>query len=179
MTGRTGRFVAEAWRFAAVGLLATGVAFVLFNLLVHGYGLGWAPLNSRPVTGYVVANAIGMAVSFSGTKKWVFRARQARHADGGVTAFVLINVATMLIPMACLWVSRNLLDLDDPISDNVAANVVGLALAFVARFWLFRYGVFERVSDREQADPGPAGETPDVSGPGGGERRQSCRGLPD
>ena len=39
-----------------------------------------------------------------------------------------INLATMLIPMACLWISRNVLGLDDPLSDNLSANVIGLAL---------------------------------------------------
>ena len=32
----------------------------------------------------------------------------------------MINIVTMLIPMACLWISRNVLGLDDPVSDNLA-----------------------------------------------------------
>jgi hypothetical protein len=51
----------------------------------------------------------------------------------------------MLIPMTCLWISRNLLGLDDPLSDNISANVVGLLLANAARFGLFRQYVFPRV----------------------------------
>jgi hypothetical protein len=50
----------------------------------------------------------------------------------------------MLIPVACLWLSRNTLGLDDPVSDNLAANVVGLFLGLVARFYLFRTLVFQR-----------------------------------
>ncbi|MFC6285003.1 GtrA family protein [Nocardioides sp. GCM10027113] len=143
MGERWQRFTAEVGRFLAVGLLATIVALLIFNLLVHGYGaLDDAPLNKRPVLAYVLANGVGMAISFFGTRSWAFRDREARHADGGVTAFVSINFATMLIPMACLWISRNLLGLDDPISDNVSANVIGLLLANVARFFLFRSWVF-------------------------------------
>ncbi|UAL28663.1 GtrA family protein [Nocardioides rotundus] len=144
MSARTDRFLSEAWRFAAIGVLATVVSFTLFNLLVHGFGIVDAPLNRHAVTGYVLANVVGMAISFRGTKDWVFRERRVRHADGGVTAFVVINVVTMLIPMACLAFSRHVLDRTDAFSDNLAANVIGLALGFVARFWLFRYTVFVR-----------------------------------
>ena len=42
------RFAAEVGRFLAVGLLATVVALVLFNVLVHGFGAGVAPLNAQP-----------------------------------------------------------------------------------------------------------------------------------
>jgi len=143
------RFRQEAGRFLAVGLVATIVALILFNFLVHGFGtMDSAWLNDRPEAAYVLANAVGMVISFRGTKVWAFRDRRTNHADGGVVAFVVINLATMLIPITCLWVSRGL-GLDDPISDNISANVVGLALGNAARFFLFREFVFLRVDDPE------------------------------
>ena len=36
-----------------------------------------------------------MVISYHGTKDWAFRDRQARHADGGLVAFVVINMVTM------------------------------------------------------------------------------------
>ena len=143
------RFRQEAGRFLAVGFVATVVALILFNFLVHGFG-AWdsAWFNERPEMAYVIANGVGMAISFRGTKVWAFRDRRTSHADGGVVAFVVINLATMLIPMTCLGISRGL-GLDDPISDNVSANVIGLALANAARFFLFREFVFLRVDDPE------------------------------
>ena len=145
MGARWQRFAAEAGRFLAVGALATVVSLVLFNFLVHGFNTAdLAPLNDQPELAYLLANGVGMVISFRGTKGWAFRDRESRHADGGLAAFVGINLATMLIPMTCLVLSRNLLGLDDPISDNISANVVGLALANVARFFLFRRFVFRR-----------------------------------
>jgi putative flippase GtrA len=144
MGERRRRFTGEVGRFLAVGLVATIVALVLFNALVHGFGFFDPPLNEQAELAYLLANGIGMVISFRGTKAWAFRDRVARHADGGVSAFVAINLGTMLIPMACLWLSRNLLGLDDPLSDNVSANVIGLFLANVARFVLFRVFVFRR-----------------------------------
>jgi len=145
MSNRWRRVLTEAYRFLAVGGLATVVAFVLFNLLVHGFRMGYhAPLADQPYLAYAIANLVGMVVSYRGSRTWVFKDRPPRTADGGRLMFVVINVGTMLIPMACLWVSRNVLDLDDPFSDNVSANLIGLFLAMVARFYLFRTLVFRR-----------------------------------
>ena len=65
MGERWQRFAAEVGRFLAVGLLATIVALILFNLLVHGFNTGGsALLNGQPEVAYVLANAVGMAISY-------------------------------------------------------------------------------------------------------------------
>lgn len=145
MAGRWHRIFTEAYRFLAVGGLATIAAFVIFNFLVHGFSTGWdAVLKHHPYLAFVIANVIGMAISYRGTRTWVFKHRPPRTADGGLLMFVVINLVTMLIPIGCLWLSRNVLGLDDPYSDNVSANVLGLFLGMVARFYLFRTLVFRR-----------------------------------
>jgi putative flippase GtrA len=143
--GRWHRILTEAYRFLAVGGLATIVAFLIFNFLVHGFHTNWdAPLANHPYLAFVIANLIGMAVSYRGSRTWVFKDRPPRTSDGGRLMFVVINLVTMLVPMACLWISRNVLDLSDPYSDNISANVIGLFLGMVARFYLFRTLVFRR-----------------------------------
>ena len=143
--GRWHRVLTEAYRFLAVGGLATIAAFVIFNFLAHGFPTGWdAPLAGQPYLAFVIANLIGMLVSYRGSRTWVFKDRPPRTPDGGRLMFVVINLVTMLIPIACLWFSRNVLDLSDPYSDNLSANVVGLFLGMVARFYLFRTLVFRR-----------------------------------
>ncbi|WP_162602338.1 GtrA family protein [Nocardioides daejeonensis] len=140
---RRSRVLSEVTRFMAVGGAATTVAFLLFNFLVHGFWVvkdAW--LGDHPMTGYIIANTIGMWISYNGTKSWAFKHRQSAHPDGGVSAYVVINVITMTLPMACLWFSRHALGLTDPVADNIAANVVGLTMGTVARFFLFRKLVF-------------------------------------
>ncbi len=154
MGQRWQRFAAEVTRFLAVGLVATAVALVLFNFLVHGFFFdGFAPLNASPEMAYVLANCVGMLISYRGTKSFAFKHREARHSDGGFTAFVVINLATMLIPITCLWISRNGFGLDDPVSDNISANVIGLGMANAARFFLFRTLVFRRPLLAEHEEP--------------------------
>ncbi|MGZ4465704.1 MAG: GtrA family protein [Nocardioides sp.] len=145
MGERWQRLLAEVGRFLAVGGVATAVAFVLFNLLVHGFNTGHhALLADHVIVAYIVANTVGMVISYRGSRSWAFRDRPPRQADGGRLAYVVINVATMALPVGCLWISRNVLGLDDPFSDNIAANVIGLFLGLVARFYLFRTFVFRR-----------------------------------
>ena len=174
MGDRWRRVVVEAGRFLAVGGLATTVALVLFNALVHGLRPGTgdsAVLSDRPVLAYVIANSIGMAISYRGTRRWAFRDRPPHHIDGGRSAFVLVNIVTMGLPVLCLIISRDVLGLDDPVSDNVAANVIGLAMGVTARFWIFRTFVFRRpihlgdIYPGEEIEPAEDDDAAAVSGP--------------
>ncbi|QIX25914.1 GtrA family protein [Nocardioides sp. JQ2195] len=145
MGPRAKRLLDETLRFLAVGGVATFVAFLLFNFLVHGFSITDEPwMNEQPTMAYVLANTIGMVISYRGTRSWAFKNRETAHADGGRTAYLVINVATMALPIGCLWISRNLLDHDSAFADNIAANVVGLGLGMVARFYLFRQVIFSQ-----------------------------------
>lgn len=164
MSSRVERLRAELGRFLAVGGAATLVALTLFNLLVHGVGGSGAPLGGEPYLGYVIANTVGMVVSYHGSRNWAFRDRPPSHPVGGWTAYAAINVATMSLPVACLWVSRDLLGLDDPLADNLSANVIGLALGLAARFYLFRRFVFKRpIHLTEIYDDPTSSDAPEVS----------------
>lgn len=143
MGRRLQRLSAEVAKFLTVGGVATLVAFVIFNALVHG--VLWhspGPLHQQPLTSYVIANLIGMVVSYRGSRSWAFRHREVVGAAGGRVAFFVINTLTMGIPLVFLAVSRYLLQLDNVVADNVAANVLGLAVGTAARFWAFRRFVF-------------------------------------
>ena len=152
MGRRLQRFAAEASKFLTVGGVATLVALVLFNALVHGYFGGPGPLNEQPLLAFVLANLVGMVVSYRGSRSWAFRHREAVGPAGGRVAFFAINVLSMAIPLACLAFTRYVLGLTDPLSDNIAANVVGLGLGTAARFWAIRRWIFlspRRLEKRE------------------------------
>jgi len=142
MGRRWQRFIGEVTKFLAVGGVATGVAFVLFNLLVHGYWAGPGPLHGNPLVAYALANLVGMVISYRGSRSWAFRHREAVGPTGGRITYVVVNTASMLLPMGCLAVSRYVLGLDSALADNIAANVVGLGLGTMARFWLIRRFIF-------------------------------------
>lgn len=155
MGRRLQRLATEAAKFLTVGGVATLVALVLFNLLVHGFFGGTpGPMADMPLSAFVIANLVGMVVSYRGSRSWAFRNREVVGPAGGRVSFFVINVLTMGIPLLCLAVSRYVLDLDSALSDNIAANVIGLGLGMAARFWAFRRFVFlspRRARRREMA----------------------------
>ena len=134
----------DAAGFTAVNVAATVLALGAFNLLVHGVR-GWfdGPMNDRPLSAYVVANSLGMLVSFMGLRHYVYRHRKPMGPGGGFVNYAVVNLISFLFPMALLWVSRNLLDQHSVIADNIAGNVVGAGIAMVFRFWAFRRFVFK------------------------------------
>lgn len=130
----------QVLKFLSTGGLATGVSIGLFNLLVH---TGDRPLMaSRPLPAYLLAIAVGTAVSYVGNRWWAFRHRSSRGVVRDLPAFVAINVVALLIPTGCLAVSRYGLSQDSALADNVSANVVGLVLATAFRYWGYQSWVF-------------------------------------
>jgi putative flippase GtrA len=153
VTDRWRRRLGEVLRFFVVAQAATWVSFVLFNVLAHGWLVGPTPLAGEPIGAYVLANLVGMVISFHGARGWVFPHRPPQQADGGWTAYVVINLAAMALPVGCLVLTHHVLGLDSALADNLSANGVGLVLAFGARFFLFKRFVFRRPLD----EPEPVG----------------------
>jgi len=127
------------------GGLSTLVSVSIFNFLVHGLYLTRHPLlAAQPLTALVLANLAGMMVSYRLSRYWTFRHRPPVHADGGRTAFFLINLVTLPLSVGTLWFSRHVLGLTDPVSDNLFGNVIGALIGQAARFYLFRTYVFRK-----------------------------------
>jgi putative flippase GtrA len=132
--GRRKRVLSEGGKFLAVGVVATLVALVLFNALVHGVGFGYSPgpMNEQPLVAFAVANLIGMLVSYRGSRHWAFSNRQPVGPGNGRLGFYAINLVSLLIPLGCLAISRYALDLDGAMADNrpgagLRVPVLGLA----------------------------------------------------
>lgn len=130
---------AELARFGTVG----GVAFVvdvgLFNLLRFGPG---EVLGAKPITAKVVSVAVAMIVAWLGNRYWTFAHRRSDDHVRELGKFVLANVGGMLVAVGCLAFSHYVLGLTSPLADNIAANVVGLALGTAFRYAAYRWFVF-------------------------------------
>ena len=145
MPTRLPHIFVEIGRFMVTGGLSTLTSFLVFNFLAHGLYLTDRPwLAAHAITAFILANVCGMLVSYRLSRYWTFRHRPPVHPDGGRTAFFVINLITMPLAIACLWFSRHVLGLTDPLADNVAGNVVGQLIGQVARFYLFRRYVFQQ-----------------------------------
>jgi putative flippase GtrA len=131
---RLGHLVRELMKFGVVG----GVAFVvdvgLFNLLLHA--------TDKPLTSKTISTVVATTVAYVGNRHWTFRRRSRSGVRREYTLFFLLNGVGLLIALACLAISHYLLDFTGRLADNIAANVVGLALGTAFRFWSYRRWVF-------------------------------------
>ena len=150
-TGRTSRprlrsrgrnLVGEGLRYLAVGGLATLVSVIGFNALVHGVLVDVAPLRDDPIPAYVLANVVAGLVAYLGMRWWAFSHRNAADPVESVVRFFVLGAATMVIPVLCLAFSRYVLGQQSVVADNLSANVIGLGLSTITRFWVFRRYVF-------------------------------------
>lgn len=149
----TGPRLGEAARFAVVGLAAYGTDLLVFNALLLGADVASVPAK-------VVAGAVAIAVAYAGSRWWTWRDRRGAEVGREYLRFTVASVIAAGLQVACLVVSREWLGLRTALADNVSANVVGMAIATVFRFWAFRTFVFPerrgRVRSADAGTPGPA-----------------------
>ncbi|HRA50747.1 GtrA family protein, partial [Actinotalea sp.] len=129
----------ELIRFGSVGALAFVVDVGLFNLLRFGPG---ELLGAKPLTAKVLSVAVATVVAWLGNRYWTFADRRTATRTRELLGFVAVNVGGMAIAVVCLAISHYVLGLRSPLADNVAANVVGLALGTAFRYVAYRHLVF-------------------------------------
>ena len=136
----------EVVTFLAVG----GAGYVVdvggFNLLRA------VPLFAThdPSWAKAVAVALATVVTYVGNRAVTWRDSTSPHRRREIALFVVLNVVGLGFSVVALLVSHDLLGLTGAVADNVSANVIGLGLGTLFRFWTYRRFVF--VTDRTRAD---------------------------
>ena len=127
----------EMIKFGVVG----GVAFVvdvgLFNLLRH------TALDDKPSTAKVISAGVATVVAWVGNRTWTFRRRRNRPVHHEAALFFVSNGIALLIGVGAIAFSHYVLDFTSLAADNVA-NLVGIGLGTLFRFWAYRTVVFSR-----------------------------------
>ena len=137
----------EMAKFGIVGLSALVVDIGLFNVLLY-----FGPLEGKPLTAKVVSVAAATTVAYFGSRFWTFKHRGRTSFTREYVLFFALNGVAMLIAVGCLWFSHYALGFDSPLADNISANVIGLALGTMFRFWSYRKFVFPAVDDPEERE---------------------------
>lgn len=134
--------VGQLARFGAVGIVGLVVDIALFNLL-RVTVLSPELAAEGPVIAKVISTSVAIAVNWLGSRYWSFRLERRRPAMRESLEFALVSVGGMLIAVGCLVVSRYVLGFTSLLADNIASNVIGLALGSAFRFVLYRTWVFD------------------------------------
>ncbi len=142
-------------KFGAVGVMALIVDVGTFNALryvdLHGIAVhgassassassGW--MADRPLTAKVISAALATLFAYAANRWWTFRDRGGSGRLREVGLFFLLNAIASLIAVGCLGLSHYGLGLDNPTADNISANVIGLGLGTMFRWWSYRRWVF-------------------------------------
>ena len=134
------RLRTELGKFFGVGLMAYLVAVGGFNLLVH---LDSAPLKSKPLTASILSGTLSILVAYFGNRHWTWKERQRSGASREITLFFIINLISLSFTVICLAISRYILGFDSAVADNISANIIGVGLGTLFRFWSYRTIVFK------------------------------------
>lgn len=124
--------VGEVGRFAVTGGAAYLVDVLVFNLLSAGTG---------HIAAKVISSVAAIAVAYVGSRHytWPTKRPTAQHP---FLVFVAVSAAAALVQLGCLWLCHDVIGWTGALADNISANVVGMGLATVLRFWGFRALVF-------------------------------------
>ena len=130
--------IRESVKFATVGSFGFVVDIAVFNALLYGSG----PLNDKPLSAKTVSVVVATVFTYAGNRHWTFRHRARTGMAREYPLFFLLNGIGLGIALACLATSRYVLGFSGPLADNISANVVGLLLGTLFRFWSYRKWVF-------------------------------------
>jgi putative flippase GtrA len=141
---RLRRGAGELARFGAVGAVAYVIDVGTFNMLVH-YGSPGL-LSNKPITAKILATVLATLFAYVANREWTWRDRGRRGFAREYTLFFVLNAIALVITLVPLVLSRYVFHLDSALADNISANVIGVGLGTIFRFWSYRRWVFPRKS---------------------------------
>lgn len=149
--GRVEHLVHELAKFGVVGAIAFVVDVGTFNLLRNG------ALDDKPLTAKIISTVLATTVAFAGNRQWTFKHRERSTLRKEYALFFGLNAVALAIALGCLGLSHYVLGFTSPLADNISANVVGMALGTMFRFWSYRRFVFTApvASPAQPSEPAP------------------------
>lgn len=135
---RRPQLTSEFAGFGAVGAVGYVTDLAVFNLLLYAGGA----TAGDPLTAKLVSAVAALVVTYLGNRHWTWRGRSCSRRHREVALFVAFNLAGIGLALACLGFSHNVMGFTSPLADNISANVVGVALGGLFRFWTYRTYVF-------------------------------------
>lgn len=135
-------------RFGVVGIGAFIIDVGLFNLLVHAGSPG--VLDDKPLTAKTISAVVATLFAYQVNREWTWKNRQRRGWVREYSLYFVLNAIGLGITLIPLAISRYALGLDSALADNISANIVGVGLGTMFRFWAYRRWVFPAIEEEAE-----------------------------
>jgi putative flippase GtrA len=131
----------ELGKFGVVGGVAFVIDTLIFNVLLFAH--------VTSLLAATISMCLAATVAFVGNRFWTWRDRSRTKLHREYVLYFLFNLVGLGIALGCLAISIYALGDIWPVfkgtlAQNVAKNVVGMALGTTFRFWAYRQIVFRR-----------------------------------
>jgi putative flippase GtrA len=133
----------ELSAFGVVGVINLFVDIGLFNALHFGVGLG-------PLTAKVISTTVATTSAYFLNRHWSFSHRARTGLAREYTLFFVLNGIALVMGLLVIGATRYGFGLTDKVSLNVA-NLIGIGLGTVFRFWSYKRWVFPAHDESDTA----------------------------
>jgi len=132
------------WRFSEVltFLAVGGVGYVVDILAFNLFRLVEPFKSLDPAYARTLAVVLAILVNYIGNRTYTWRDVPSSDRRRELALFFLFSIIGFGFSLVTLVISHDLLGYTSRLADNVSANVVGLALGAVFRFWTYKKFVF-------------------------------------
>lgn len=130
----------EIVKFGIIGAVAFVIDVGTMNLLRH------TVMEDKPTSAKIVSASVATLFAWLGNRQWTFRHRRNRAAHHELGLFAITNVVALVIGAGAIALSHYGLGLRSLLADNIA-NVIGIGLGTLFRFWAYRKFVFAKELD--------------------------------
>lgn len=129
------KYKAAIWQFIQfniVGILNTAVDFLVFTLLTEIAGLQY-------IAAKVLSYSCGVLNSYIVNSSWTFR-RERKRTKKEFFLFICVNVASLCVSLASMYVCRNWLHIYSDFLCNLIATPIAMAVNFFGnKLFVFKY----------------------------------------
>jgi putative flippase GtrA len=103
----------------------------------------FAPFSTLdPAYARTLAVVLAILVNYIGNRSWTWRDVGSEDRRRELSLFFLFSLIGFGFSLVTLVISHDVLGYTSRLADNISANVIGLALGAVFRFWTYRRFVF-------------------------------------
>jgi putative flippase GtrA len=131
-------------QFGAIGGAGFVVDVAVFNYLsitlLSAHHVAGGPLWAK-----AISTSLAILTNWLGNRWLTFRSSRRTDILHEAVEFWLVSLAGGLIAFVCLGVSHYGFGLTSHLADNIAANVIGLALGSAFRFVVYRNWVYSEL----------------------------------